>query len=174
MNIQPFEGGRQWGVERKMSPWFIINKALPANQLRVMKLWVTIIGTNMKKEEEEVEEQKPTWQSNMKYSQKQMAYITNKPFKSQVKVIKDDVFMMRSVKNAAQFFISLLNIADYVQLKYNNEVGDAMQDLKHPLFNYPEMPEEKIVIDKEGNQIIEQPNEMKEFMWKKHWDRVNT
>ena len=67
-----------------------------------------------------------------------------------------------------------MNIADYVQLKYNNEVGDAIQDLKHTVFTFKEMPEEKVVIDKEGNQIIEQPNEIKVFMWKVHWNGVNT
>ena len=46
-----------------------------------------------------------------------MPYVGNKPFKSKLKAIKDDVFEMRSVKNAAQFSRSLLSIADYVQLK---------------------------------------------------------
>ena len=96
-----------------------------------------------------------------------MAFVTNKPFKSKVKATEDDVF-------AAKFSRSLLNIADYAQLKYNNKVGDAIWDQKHPMFTYPEMPEEKVVIDKEGNQIIEQPNEMKVFMWKKHWNRLHT
>ena len=67
-----------------------------------------------------------------------------------------------------------MNIADYVQLKYKNEVIDTIWDLWHPVFTYPEMPEEKVVIDKEGNQIIEQPNEMKVFMWYKYWDRVKS
>ena len=43
-----------------------------------------------------------------------MACVTNKPFKSKVKAIEDDVFEMGSVKNAAQFSRSLLNIADNV------------------------------------------------------------
>ena len=52
-------------------------------------------------------------------------------------------------------------------------MGDAIGDLKHLVFTYPEMPEEKIVID-EGNQVIEKPNKMKNFMWRRQWDGVNT
>ena len=81
-------------------------------------------------------------QPNANNSQRQMAYIANTPFKSKVKAIEDDVFNMGSVKNFVQFSRSLLKIADYVQLKFNSKVGDAMWDLKHPVFTYPEMPQE--------------------------------
>ena len=36
------------------------------------------------------------------------------------------------------------------------------------------MPEKKIVIDKDGNQIYEKSNDMKVFMWKWQSDGVNT
>ena len=113
-------------------------------------------------------------QPNTNDSQRQMAYVTNTPFKSKVKAIEDDVFKMGAVKKAAQLSRSLLNITHYKKLKYSNEVGDAIWDLKHPVFTYPEMPEERIVMDKERNQIIEKPNEMNIFMWKRQWDGVNT
>ena len=45
-------------------------------------------------------------------------------------------------------------------------MGDAICDLKHPMFTYLDMLEKKIVIDKDGNQVYEKPNEMKVFMWK--------
>ena len=58
-------------------------------------------------------------------------------------------------------------------MKYNNEVWDAILDLKHPMFTYPDMPEEKMVIDKDGNQVYEKPNEVKVFKWKRLWDGIN-
>ena len=59
-------------------------------------------------------------------------------------------------------------------MKNDNEVCGAICDLKHPVFTYPDMPEKKIVIDKDGNQIYEKPNDMKVFMWKWQSDGVNT
>ena len=50
-----------------------------------------------------------------------------KAFLSKVEAIKDDVFKMETIKNATQFSRSILNIVDYVQLKYNNEVGDSIE-----------------------------------------------
>ena len=42
------------------------------------------------------------------------------------------------------------------------------------MFTFPDMSEEKVVIDKEVNQIVEKPNDLKVFMWKRQWDGVNT
>ena len=101
---------------------------------------------------------------------KRTPYGGNKPFKSKVKEVEDDVFAMGPVKNATQFWRSLLDIADYVQVKYNNEVGDAIRNLKHPVFIFPEMPEERFKLDKDGNQIYQRQNKMKVFTWKKQWE----
>ena len=57
------------------------------------------------------------------------------------------------VKNATQFSRSMLNIADYVQMKYNNEIGDAIRNLKHPMFIYPDMTEEMFKMVNDGNQV---------------------
>ena len=78
------------------------------------------------------------------------------------------------VKNAAQFSKSLFNIADYVQMKYNNKVGDAIRNLKHPTFIYLEDPEERFVLDKDGNKVYQPPDEIKVFMWKKQWEKISS
>ena len=36
------------------------------------------------------------------------------------------------------------------------------------------MPEERLELDKDGNQVYQRPNEMMVFMWKKQWRRVDT
>ena len=51
------------------------------------------------------------------------SFILNKPYKSKIKFIKEDVFKIGSIKKASQFMISLLNIANHVQMKYKNELG---------------------------------------------------
>ena len=51
---------------------------------------------------------------------KRKGYMGNKPYKSKIMEIKGDVFKVGSSKNAAQFTKSLLNVADYIQIKYNN------------------------------------------------------
>ena len=61
-----------------------------------------------------------------------------------------------------------------MQVKCNNEVGDAIRNLKHPVFIFPEMPEDRFELNKGGNQVYQRPNEMKVFMWKKQWEQVNT
>ena len=63
--------------------------------------------------------------------------ITNKPFKSKIKSIEDDLFEVGSVKNAAQFLRSLLNIADHVQTKYNSEVGGGSSNLNTTSVHLP-------------------------------------
>ena len=84
----------------------------------------------MKKEEDETGEKKLQWQSNMRDNLRQTSYGGNTPFKSKIKAMENVIFEMGSVKNAAQFSRSLLNIADYVQMKYSNEVEDAICDSK--------------------------------------------
>ena len=75
--------------------------------------------------------------------QKRGSYIANKPYKNKIETIEDDVFKIGSVKNVAQFTWSLLNVADYVQMKYNDEVGEVIWMLMLPQFDYPMMPIEK-------------------------------
>ena len=93
-----------------------------------------------------------------------MPYVGNKPFKSKLKALEDDAFEMRSVKNATQFSRTLLNITNYVKMKYNDEVGNAIRNLRHPVSTYPGMPKEWFELDKDGNQIYQRPNEIKVFM----------
>ena len=42
------------------------------------------------------------------------------------------------------------------------------------MFTYTDMPEDEVVFDKNGNQIVEKTNNMKVFMWKRQWDVVNS
>ena len=56
---------------------------------------------------------------------------------------------MGSVENLAQFSRSLLNIEDCEQMKYDNEVGDAIHNLKHTVFIYQDMSEEKVEMNKD-------------------------
>ena len=60
-----------------------------------------------------------------------------------VKVIENDAFEVGLTQNAAQFAKTLLNIADYIQIKYNNEVEEAVKILTKPVFNYLTMPVRK-------------------------------
>ena len=48
-------------------------------------------------------------------------------------------FKVRSSKNASQLIKSLLNVEDYIQMKYNNEVGEAFGTLMKQSFNKPRM-----------------------------------
>ena len=50
---------------------------------------------------------------------------SNKPHKSKISMIQDEVFEIGSVKHAAQFTKSLLNVPDYIQIKNNNDVVEA-------------------------------------------------
>ena len=110
--------------------------AIGSEWLRVIKLQF-IESWKMKKEDEGGE--KKSLKPNAKDNQRWIPYVGNKPFKSTLKALKDNVFEMGSVKNATQFLRSLLNIADYVQMKYNNKAGDAIRNLKYPMFVYPNM-----------------------------------
>ena len=73
------------------------------------------------------------------------------------------MFEMGSVKNAAQFIRSLLNIVDFVQMKYNNEVCKAIRILSKPTFIHLEMPWGVIKTDK-GNKKVTKPNFMEVFV----------
>ena len=64
-------------------------------------------------------------------------YVTNETYKSKIKAIKDNIFKIGSVRNAAQFTRSLANIADYTQM---NTTIKALAKLE---FMYPEMPRGK-------------------------------
>ena len=59
-----------------------------------------------------------------------------KAFKSRVVGLKDAVFDSKSVKHAVQFDKTLEEIADYVQVKYNNDVARMIRDVECPLFKW--------------------------------------
>ena len=59
---------------------------------------------------------------------------------------------MGSVKNATQFTWSLLNIAPYMQMKCNNEMGEAIRTHMTPMFTYLGMPQETKEVDKNDNK----------------------
>ena len=44
----------------------------------------------------------------------------NKPYKNKVKEIEENGFEVGSLRNAAKFTRSLLNVSDYIQMKYNS------------------------------------------------------
>ena len=66
--------------------------------------------------------------------------MSNKPYNIKIKQIKDDIFEVESVKNAAQFTRLLLNVANYVEMKYNNNVGKAIRMLTKLKFKYLDIP----------------------------------
>ena len=79
------------------------------------------------------------------------------------------MFLKLGSQNAAQFTKSLQNVDDYIQIKYNNEVGDIVRTLMKLSVKYPTMPVGKKSIDKEWNEFKERPNDMEVFMegdWK--------
>ena len=81
------------------------------------------------------------------------------------------MFEIGSVKNASQFTRSLLNVADYMQMKYNNEVGEAIQTLMKHVFKYTAMYIGKKEMNKERNKVDEDLMEV--FMWRKWWEKTN-
>ena len=42
-------------------------------------------------------------------------------------------------------------------MNYNNKVRDAISNLKHPVFIYPKMPQERFELDKEGYEVYQKP-----------------
>ena len=70
-----------------------------------------------------------------------------------IKAIEDDIFKIGSIKNAPQFTKSLLHVADYLQMKYNKEVGKAIRMLEKPKFIYQEMPKGKMEKSKDGTEV---------------------
>ena len=74
--------------------------------------------------------------------------------------LKDAIFKSRSVKHAAQYTKTLEKIADYVQVKYNNDVAKMIREVKCPIFKYPQQPSAQIVMDLIGNPIQERFHEM--------------
>ena len=52
-----------------------------------------------------------------------------------------------AVKHASQFSKSLLNIADYVQIKYSRDVAEAIWSMEEQVFIHPEMPQATHVKD---------------------------
>ena len=74
-----------------------------------------------------------TGRVNQRWAKRQN-YLGNKPYKSKVKLIEDDVFEVGSTQNAAQVTKSILSITDYIQVKYNNEFGEAVRTLTKPIF----------------------------------------
>ena len=97
----------------------------------------------------------------------------NKPHRSKISRIENDVFEIGSVKHAFQFSKSLKNVANYLQMKYNNNVVEAIWTMGAPDFNYPEMPQPVIKQDKTGKEVEIKPSEGELFMWKRFWDKVN-
>ena len=64
----------------------------------------------------------------------------DKPHKSKISNIEDDVFEIGSLKHSFQFSNSLQNVGDYVQIKYNGDVADAIRTIEEHVSTYPEMP----------------------------------
>ena len=90
----------------------------------------------------------------------------NKPYKSKVKVIEENVSEVWLTWNATPFTKLLLKIADYIQVKYNNEVGEAVRTQTKKLLTTPQCPSEK-------NQLmhmeVKKLNNMEVFLWKENW-----
>ena len=89
---------------------------------------------------------------------------TYKAFKSKVVELKDAVFESRSVKRAALFTKTLEEIADYVQVKYKNDVARMIREVEQPVFKFPRQPTAQITTDTNGNPIQERFNEMEMYL----------
>ena len=82
----------------------------------------------MKKEDEIGEKKIP--KANAKDSHRWTPHVGKKAFKCKFKALEEGIFEMASVKNAAQILKSMLNISNYMQMNYNNKIGDAIKSLK--------------------------------------------
>ena len=91
----------------------------------------------------------------------------NKPHKSKISKIVNDVFEIGAVKHASQFTKSLKNIADYAQIKYNNDVAEAIRIMEQLYLTYPEMPQPIIKKDETGKEVELNPSKAELFMWKR-------
>ena len=90
----------------------------------------------------------------------------NNSCKSQIYQIEEDVFKVRVMRHVAQFIWLLLNIADYMQIKLNNNILEAVRKMAKPSFEYPVKP--KTVYDGAGNSIKVKPDEMEIFICRKN------
>ena len=56
----------------------------------------------------------------------------NEQHKSKISRIENDFFETVAIKHASQFMKSLKNISDYVQIKYNNDIAEAIRMMEAP------------------------------------------
>ena len=88
----------------------------------------------------------------------------NKQHKSKISKIEDDVFEIGAVKHASQFSKSLQNVADYVQIKYNSDMAEAIRTMEEQVFIYPDKPTVTYVKDESGKETEIKPDESDYFM----------
>ena len=67
---------------------------------------------------------------------------SNKTHKCKISKIEDDIFEIGAVNHASQFSKLLLNVTDYLQIKYNDDVAEAIWLMEEQVFNYPEKPKD--------------------------------
>ena len=103
----------------------------------------------------------------------QSPYSNNKPCKSKILKIEDNVFDIGVMRHATQFTESLLIIADYVWIKYNSYVTEAIGTIWPPDFNYPKKPMVTYMKEESGKVMGVKPHESDVFMWRKLWEKEN-
>ena len=78
--------------------------------------------------------------------------------------VDDNIFEIGTVHYATQFTRLLMNIVDYVQIKYNSDMAEAIETIEAPTFTYPEKPTVSYVKDKTKNIIEIKADEWYIFM----------
>ena len=58
--------------------------------------------------------------------------VPNRPHKSKIIQIEEDTFKIRAVQHATQFTLSLLSVADPLQMKFS--MAEAIRNMENPTF----------------------------------------
>ena len=100
-------------------------------------------------------------------------YPSNKPHKSKILKIENDVLKMGAVPHVAHFTKSLQNIANNVQIKYNSDVAEAIRTIETPTFGYPEKPMITYLKYELGKVMEVKLDEFNIFIWRRLWEEEN-
>ena len=76
------------------------------------------------------------------------------------------------MKHAMQFTKTSEAIADYVQINFNSDVAEAIQNVDKPTFKMQPRPEKKMLTDEKVKTILESPEEVELFIWKKECEKL--
>ena len=83
----------------------------------------------------------------------------NKLNKSKISKIKYDIFEIWLLSTHQ-------NVANYVQIQYNNDIAEAIKTMEKTYFIYPEMPQPIIKKGETAKEVEIKPSKAKLFIWK--------